>query len=130
MTRESASAPAESAVPEDEASSVLFVPVHGPQDELAAGVLSQLRQARGAPASAASPHLLTAELLDAVRLDPPAAICLVTVRADNIARIDLICRRLSDERISCPVIVGAYDVSADSQRLRRRLNRHANTRIC
>ncbi len=102
---------------------VVLIPAHGPHDELAARILARLREARGGPSRVVSPHLLIAELLEMIRSDRPTAICIVSVQAENIGRIELLCRRIAESEHTCPLLVGVWDASIDADRLRRRLSR-------
>lgn len=125
-----AESPAVSTTPaETPGPATLLLPVHGPHDGLAAETLARLRESRGSACRVASPHLLFAELLDMIRAEKPAALCLITVRAEQAPRIDLLCKRIAEEAIDCPLVVSIWDPSADAPRLRRRLSWYPGLRL-
>jgi hypothetical protein len=96
------------AVPE---ARILSLPAHGPADELAALMLTQLLGARGIAARTVSAESLASERLEEAGEGKIDVVCVTTIVADGFLHARYLCKRLRAQfpqlRIVAAIVVGS-----------------------
>lgn len=113
-----------------DAGGAVLLPVRGCYDELAAQIVARLHAQRGGGGRVPASNLLISELIESMRDEPAPTILLLSVQADNIRRIELLCKRIRAARPDAAVLIGLWDAGAEPGRVQHRLRRMPHVTLC
>ncbi|HRX87196.1 MAG TPA: AI-2E family transporter [Phycisphaerae bacterium] len=107
----------------------LLVPGAGDFDPVALRLLQCVGAHQADQLEAVSNAALTAEILDRVRTDLPAAVILTTIEPRDVSRLKYLAKRLAVDAPTCPVLGLCSSVSEPARKRCQRLGR-LNVRMC
>jgi predicted PurR-regulated permease PerM/methylmalonyl-CoA mutase cobalamin-binding subunit len=100
---------------------VACLPAHGESDQLAAGLLGQLLEARGYCVTVLGTDKLASEMIGAVEASRPDVVVISALPPAAVTHARYLCKRLAEKAPDAELVVGLWTARGDLERARERL---------